>query len=472
MKTRRTVEWIVAGVLAAVLLSGGSLLAIAHRDVAEALGLTREGAPTTAPLTLFDLPDPTPTGVEATGTGLISEAELPAQGTLPSREVLEAKLKSLDTSKLTGLGAISYEVLDASTGEVVASQSPNTPLIPASNTKTLTAVAVLNAFSGSETFATRVVQPTAGQVVLVGGGDPLLLSVPAAEGAYPQPPTTRQLATATAEALKAEGQSSVTLGFDSSYFAEPGWNETWPSNYRDQVTQLSALWVDEGKLAAGGRSRTPALDAAKIFAAQLAEQGITVVGEPVAATGDGPEVARVESLPLHVLVETAMNRSNNSFTEILGLQLAKHLGEPTTFAGSVTAIEQQLRALDLWDEGTVLHDASGLSRSNRITANMLAEAMRLLDTEPQLSVLLDGLPTAGVTGTLADRFTDDLSRPARGVARAKTGTLSMVSTLAGTTLTSDGRLVTFAFIINGPPDGWAAKVWADQATGVVTACGC
>ncbi|NHB85446.1 hypothetical protein G7085_14715 [Tessaracoccus sp. HDW20] len=58
------------------------------------------------------------------------------------------------------------------------------------------------------------------------------------------------------------------------------------------------------------------------------------------------------------------------------------------------------------------------------------------------------------------------------MARAKTGTLSLVSTLAGTTLTADGRQVSFAFVINGPPDGWAAKVWADQATGVVASCGC
>ena len=133
---------------------------------------------------------------------------------------------------------------------------------------------------------------------------------------------------------------------------------------------------------------------------------------------------------------------------------------------------EQLTGLGVWDEGTVLHDASGLSRSNRVTTNMLAKAVRLLDTDPRLSVILDGLPTAGVTGTLADRFTDDISRPARGVARAKTGTLSLVSSLAGTTLTADDRLVTFAFIINGPPDGWAAKVWTDQATGVVASCGC
>lgn len=476
VKTRRIVEWVVAGILAAVLLVGGFLLTVLRGDAAEALGLARTGGQSTVAPTLFDQPSATPSAGGAAGTGLIGDASVPAEGPLPRQGALEAKLNALDVSKLKGLdgapATLAYEVLDSQTGEVLASRAASTPLIPASNTKMLTALAVLNSFTGDETFATTVVQPTSGAIVLVGGGDPLLASQPAAAGTYPRPASTMELAKATAAALKKAGQTSVSLGYDATLFDEPGWNDSWPSAYRDQVTQLSALWVDEGKLAAGGRSRTPALDAAKVFAAQLTADGITVTGEPTAQKGTGTEVARVESLPVHVLMETALNRSNNSFTEILGLHLAKQQGEPTTFKGSVAAIEAQLRKLGVWDEGTVLHDASGLSRINRITANMLAKAMRLLDSVPRLSVLLDGLPIAGVTGTLAERFTDDVSRPARGVARAKTGTLSLVSTLSGTTITTDGRVVSFAFMANGMPDGWAAKVWADQATGVVASCGC
>ena len=79
---------------------------------------------------------------------------------------------------------------------------------------------------------------------------------------------------------------------------------------------------------------------------------------------------------------------------------------------------------------------------------------------------------ASIEPSRHDRFDDETARPARGVARAKTGTLSLVSTLVGTTATADGRLLSFAFMINGTPDGWAAKVWTDQATGVVASCGC
>ncbi len=477
LSRRRTVEWIVTGLLGGLLLAGGFTAAVFQQPLLAAAGLTRDGAPDTLdPELLAAATTPAPTAPAVDGTGLVGAAEPAVPGAPVTRAQLEARLDALDTSLLVpaegGATTIAYEVVDVTTGEIVASRGAATPLIPASNTKTLTALAVMNAFEGTETFATTVVEPSPGTIVLVGGGDPLLLSVPAAAGAYPQPASTQELARAVAEKLRAAGTTTVTLGYNADHFAEPGWNDTWPATYRDQVTQLSALWVDEGKLPAGGRSRTPALDAARTFAEQLTAEGIAVAGAPAPAAAEGTELARVESLPVHVLVEQAMNRSNNSFTEILGLQLARQVGQPSTFAGAVAAIEGQLTGLGVWDEGTVLHDSSGLSRSNRITTHMLARAILLLDSEPRLSVILDGLPTAGVAGTLSERFFDDTSAPARGVARAKTGTLSLVSTLAGTTVTADGRLMAFAFMINGAPNGWAAKLWADQATGVVAGCGC
>lgn len=487
MRSRgRVAEWVITWLLVGVLLASGFLIAVFHREALAAAGLTRDGAPSTVAPTLF-APSPTPTAPEPTekaqapaGTGLVGPAELPSAGPLPDRAALEARLSALDTSKLVPADdgppvTIAYEVIDVASGEVVAAANEKNPLIPASNTKTLTALAVMSAFDGTERFATRVVQPAPGQLVLVGGGDPMLRSIPSVSDTYPVPATTEELAKRTVEALRAAGVTSVTLGYDESHFTGPGWNENWPPNYRDQVTTISALWIDEGRGPTGGpRSETPALAAATTFAAQLTALGIEVAGPPVAAPGSGEaeEVARVESLPVHVLVEQFMQRSNNSFTEVMGFQLAAKTGHPTTFAGSVAAIQEQLTALKIWDEGTVLHDASGLARSNLFTPNMLARANATLAADERLSVILDGLPIAGVTGTLAERFGDAVSAPARGVARAKTGSLSLVATLGGTTLTADGRQLAYAFMINGAPDGWAARVWLDQATGTVTSCGC
>ncbi|HMR48684.1 MAG TPA: D-alanyl-D-alanine carboxypeptidase/D-alanyl-D-alanine-endopeptidase [Arachnia sp.] len=460
------------GLVTGLLLALGFFAAAFRGPLLVATGLdVQGGAPTISP-TLF--PPPSEPTAEA-GEGLPVAAPSTTGGAAPDRAALERAISGLDASKVVDPegrpATLAFEVIDTATGAVVGSGNAGTALIPASNTKTFTTVAVMNAFDGDETFATTVVQPAPGRIVLVGGGDAQLVSATPAAGAYPRNASTQELAAATAAALAAAGETQVALGYDASLFEDEGWAETWPSNYRDQVTQLSALWVDEGRTA-GGRSRTPALDAARIFAAQLAAEGIAVAGEPQPAQGTGTELARVGSTPVHVQVEQAMQRSNNSFTEALGFQLALATGHPSTFAGSVAAIEEQLTALGIWDESAVLRDASGLSRENRVTAAMLASAMNHIVQEPRLSVILDGLPVAGVTGTLADRFTDDVSRPARGVARAKTGTLSFVATLSGTTTTADGAVLAYAFMVNGAPDGWAAKVWTDQAVGAITACGC
>ncbi len=57
--------------------------------------------------------------------------------------------------------------------------------------------------------------------------------------------------------------------------------------------------------------------------------------------------------------------------------------------------------------------------------------------------MLSGLPVAGFSGTLADRYREGGGLPAAGAVRAKTGTLNGVSALAGLVRTADGRLLAF-----------------------------
>ena len=407
--------------------------------------------------------------------GPVSAAPEAAPGTLPDRTVLEQRLNSQDVAALTkGVPegsslSLAYQVLDVETGDVLAASNADQLLVPASNTKLLTVTALLSVFDGTETFDTTVVSPAPGQLVLVGGGDPLLASV--ASGGNPKRASLEELAAKTAEKLKSQGLSTVSLGYDASLFQE-SWATTWPASYHDQVTQISALWADEGRDDKQVRSTDPAGDAARIFAAQLGAQGITVEGSPATATGSGEEIAKVSSPGVHALAAAAMETSNNSYTEVLGMQLARKLGQPTTFAGTATAVQQELTRLGLWREGAVLYDGSGLTRENQVTASLLAGVVRYMMITPRTSVVQEGFPVAGVSGSLAKRFDDEISTAGRGIVRAKTGTLSLVSTLAGTTVTTDGREVAFAFMTNGSTDGWAAQVWSDRGASLITGCGC
>jgi serine-type D-Ala-D-Ala carboxypeptidase/endopeptidase (penicillin-binding protein 4) len=47
-----------------------------------------------------------------------------------------------------------------------------------------------------------------------------------------------------------------------------------------------------------------------------------------------------------------------------------------------------------------------------------------------------------------------------------------VHTLAGVIRTSDGSLLSFAFLINNPKSAFAANVWLDRVTTAISRCGC
>jgi len=64
---------------------------------------------------------------------------------------------------------------------------------------------------------------------------------------------------------------------------------------------------------------------------------------------------------------------------------------------------------------------------------------------------VSGLPVAGVTGTLADRFAGPVNAAGRGIVRAKTGTLTGVNALAGLVRDARGRLLAFAYVADSSP---------------------
>ena len=87
--------------------------------------------------------------------------------------------------------------------------------------------------------------------------------------------------------------------------------------------------------------------------------------------------------------------------------------------------------------------------------------------------MFSGLPVAGWSGTLHTRFTAPaVSQSARGVVRAKTGSLSGVNTLAGVLLTKDGRLLAFAIMAVGAGNAYAARGALDRVAARLVSCGC
>jgi D-alanyl-D-alanine carboxypeptidase/D-alanyl-D-alanine-endopeptidase (penicillin-binding protein 4) len=92
---------------------------------------------------------------------------------------------------------------------------------------------------------------------------------------------------------------------------------------------------------------------------------------------------------------------------------------------------------------------------------------------PAIDALIDGLPVAGRTGTLVNRFASPPASCARGDVAAKTGSLTGVSTLAGITQGKDGQWRSFAIMVNQRPSAYpspATSLAIDTIAAVVRGC--
>lgn len=406
----------------------------------------------------------------AIGPGAPREQSAPAEPA--SAGGLAAALKPLLADP--ALGTVrTASVVDTATGQVLYESGARDAMTPASTVKIATAAAVLAALGPEHRIRTTVTPGAApGQIVLVGGGDPSLTAKkksPAGSGG-----SLVALAADTAQALKAAGTDTVTLGYDDSLYTGP---VRHPIGANPNIAPVTALTADEGRPddSASGpvdRSDDPSEDAARAFRTLLAERGIKVTGEPAkakAAAGVQP-LAVTLSTPVAGLVERMLTNSDNDIAEALARQTALASGRPASFEGAEKAVTDRLTTLGIDTAGSRFADGSGLNRADKVSAGLLTGLLsKAADPQrPELRPVLTGLPVAGFTGTLKARNSG--SSPAAGLLRAKTGTLSGVNSLSGTVVDSSGRLLAFAFLTaNTPGPEGAEKALDKLAAAVATA---
>jgi serine-type D-Ala-D-Ala carboxypeptidase/endopeptidase (penicillin-binding protein 4) len=424
-------------------------------------------------------------------------------------------MKSPDaTAKLTqilahpGLKHASVGVLirAQTQNQTLFARNPDLALLPASNMKVLTAIAVLAQKGIAYTFPTELYATQTnsmgvlGNVYIKGSGDPSL-------GA-------KELETLV-NTLKRQGVTQITgkLIADATCFVGPtrgeGWE--WDDEAAYYAAPVAGLNCDEntveisvspqeillgGKypLATGdfiqlknnvevvsgkdkkvvfdrvhgqniftlsgtiGSAASPQVDALTIedparftlyrFATLCRMSGIAVSETLILETGKVPanvkKLAESRSAPLSKLVKTFLKDSNNLYGECFLRSL--------TPAGDVRSGEKYIVALlkkaSIDTGGLNIADGSGLSRHNTVTARLLTDALAklpMLLSPPAQRAFLDALPLGGVDGTLKNRFKNT---KAAGNVRAKTGTLSGASSLSGYVTDSKNKRWVFAILLN------------------------
>ncbi|MFE1931086.1 D-alanyl-D-alanine carboxypeptidase/D-alanyl-D-alanine-endopeptidase [Streptomyces sp. NPDC059474] len=355
-------------------------------------------------------------------------------------------------------------VLDSASDKVIWGHDADTALMPASNAKLATATAALTVLGPEHRFTTKVVYGD-GTLTLIGGGDRLLTTADVTE-----------LAKSAAAGVKSAGLGSVKIRVDDSLFAEPsmanGWNDSY---YDDQVSPVRSLVVD-GKLSAD-----TSIDAGKVFAKQLADQGVTVDGEVTRGTASATDVPVGQHLSptLADTVKKMLKTSDNDIAETMLRMTAIAAGKPATFEDGTAVVRDILsRHYGVSMENFEIYDGSGLSRADRIPARTVADILDLL-TDTRYSGLLrsidEGLPVAGEAGSTLGpewgRFDTPDSKCAVGQVKAKTGTLTGAIALSGLTKAADGQWKVFSFIENqSSADPAATKDALDGLAATVNGC--
>ena len=456
----------------AALTAASLLVFCGYYSLGDALDLL-PGPVTVAYADVAPQPFPTPAGPSAKTT---APSGLDQGAPKPSRAALSGYVQAVASdAALTG-GSVTASVIDVATGEELLDQSATTGVTPASTNKVLTAWAALSSMGPGHTLQTKAVLD--GQTVtLVGGGDVLLADDAGDPTATAGHAGLGDLARATAEQLKAQGTTSVSLRLDDTLFTGAQWNDGWEAGNEQYVAKVQPIMVDVSATQNQGYPADPAMEAAQAFARHLSEAGITVDGDAsrAAAPGGAKELASVSSAPLSDILALSLKTSDNTMTEVEGRLVALQAKETADFAGASKAVAAQLRKDGFDTSGLTLLDSSGLAKGNKVPARLLAQILAKSAGDDGGSAgrtLVADLPVGALDGTLGNRLHDTA---AAGTVRAKTGSLEQTSSLAGVVTTADGRLLAFAILANGfPANGGSAAGAAidNHFVAPLASCGC
>jgi serine-type D-Ala-D-Ala carboxypeptidase/endopeptidase (penicillin-binding protein 4) len=222
-------------------------------------------------------------------------------------------------------------------------------------------------------------------------------------------------------ALKADFSDPTRIKMSGSFSAACG-EKQWAVAYADPKTYneraLRGMWLDMG-------------------------------GKLTGVVRDGPAPANVAptfevlSPPLAEVVRDINKFSNNVMAQQLFLSLALvQRGQGTVEVARELMRQWLSDRLGDVARTAIIDNGSGLSRDNRVTAQMMARLLQVAWASPTMPELLSSLPVVGVDGTLRR------SKAPSGRAHLKTGSLRDVMGVAGVVLANTGRRYVVVAIIN------------------------
>ena len=348
---------------------------------------------------------------------------------LPWPQNVQARLDSLMKTPLLETTQLGLMVYDLSDDSVLYSFGAKQTLRPASTMKLLTAVTAIDLLGGEYRLNTSLRYQGAikdsvltGDLICVGSMDPMF--------------DTNDMR-AFVESVRALGVDTIRgrLVAAPSFKEEELLGEGWC--WDDDNPQLSSLLVERKD------------EFMTVFASMLREAGIVVEAPIITAPYSKDALMLcVRSHQLKEILIPMLKESDNLYAESVFYHIAASQGaRPAKASHARQLVKKELSKAGVTGVPYKIADGSGLSLYNYVTPELMVKLLCYAYRHTNIFMqLYPALPVAGQDGTLKKRM---MNTSANGKVKAKTGTVTGVSSLAGYLTSANGHVLAFCILNQG-----------------------
>lgn len=345
-------------------------------------------------------------------------------------------------NELFNRSQVGLMVYDLTADSAIYCHNERQLLRPASTMKVVTAIAAIDRLGGSFQFKTTLSYTGAiedgvlnGDVYLVGGFDPRFNSDDM--GSFVDGIRRMGIDTIRGRIVADKSMKDVDM-------LGEGW--CWD----DDNPVLSPLLISRRDVFV------------KRFVDRLRDEGVVVEADTVA--GRQPGGAYEVGTRTHTIDQVLMpmmKESDNLCAEALFYQLGASTGaHPATARDARTVVRRLVEKVGLRPSDYRIADGSGLSLYNYVTAELEVMLLRYAYQNTNIYMhLLPSLPVAGEDGTLRRRMRGTFTS---GNVKAKTGSVTAISSLAGYCTAANGHVLCFAIINQGIRRGSEGRAFQDR----------
>ena len=360
---------------------------------------------------------------------------------LPWPQNVQARLDAILLSRQFQTTQIGLQVYDLTADSVIYQYNERQQMRPASTMKMINAVTTLDKLGGNYQFRTRLYYTgkvdscvLRGNIYCKGGMDPAF---------------NIDDLNAFVESVKRLGVDTIRGNICADLSMKDGdrWGEGWC--WDDDNPSLSPLLV-------GKKDRFMSR-----FLQELRNARIVLIGDTL--RGTTPTGAREICTRAHTIdqiLDRMMKNSDNLYAESMFYQLAASAGGKATAKTGRAMVNRLIQKMGMNPGNYYIADGSGLSLYNYVSAELEVAFLRYAYRNTNIyNYLLPSMPIAGVDGTLDNRMRTGF---AHGNVKAKTGTVTGVSALAGYLTAANGHRLCFSIINQGQRKAKTIRPYQDR----------